>query len=65
MENESALRRNEIRTHVTARMSFTNVTFSLNFILRMGILPAYVSMYHMHAVPTEVRRECWSPWNWS
>ena len=46
-ENESAVRRNEILTHVTTWESFAKVTFPLNFILCMGILPACVSMYHV------------------
>lgn len=28
-------------------------------------LPAYISIHHTHAVPTEARRERWLPWNWS
>lgn len=30
----------------------------------MGVLPAGMSVYHLHAVPTEITREHWIPWNW-
>lgn len=28
-------------------------------------LPAWIYIYHMCAVPIEVRREHWSPWKWN
>lgn len=31
----------------------------------MDVLPACMTMYHMHAVPLKIRRECWIPWKWS
>ena len=31
----------------------------------MDVLPACVSVYHMHVVPTELRRWCQIPWDWS
>jgi hypothetical protein len=32
----------------------------------MGVLPAYQSVHHVHAVPGDIRRGGGqSPWNWS
>lgn len=31
----------------------------------MSILPTYVYVHHVRAVPVEVRRGRWVPWNWS
>ena len=33
--------------------------------LRVGVLPACMSMYNVHAVPVEAGRGPWISWNWS
>ena len=35
------------------------------YFMSMGILLKYMSVHHMHAVPTEVRKKHYIPWNWS
>lgn len=31
----------------------------------MGVLPAFLSVYHIFVVPIETRRGRWIPWDWS
>lgn len=33
--------------------------------LPMGVLPVYMSVYHVHVVPKEVRQGHQIPWKWS
>lgn len=30
----------------------------------MGVLPAYLTVYHLHIVPLEAKRECHILWDW-
>ena len=53
-----------LRLKACTTTAWTCYVFILSFTCQ-GVLPAYMAVYHMHAVPTEVRRRSQMPWNQS
>lgn len=58
--------RKESRSKMKPYLFTDNRTILLKLLLPgKGVLPAWLSVHHVHVWYPAIRRGCWSPWTWS